>query len=50
LGRPRRVDAKNDVENYQGPATSWENAIRKYRNFPHTFLFKKKNVFSVIMT
>jgi hypothetical protein len=31
LGRPRRADDKNIVKNYQGPTTSGENAIRKYR-------------------
>ena len=30
LARPRRADAKNGVNNYQGPTTSRENAIRKY--------------------
>jgi hypothetical protein len=37
LRRPRHADCKNSVKNYQGPTTSWENAIRKYLNFPHTF-------------
>ena len=31
-------NTKNDPTNYQGPTTSRENAIRKYQNFPHTFL------------
>jgi hypothetical protein len=45
LGRPRRVDFKNGVKNYQGPTTSGENAIPKYLNFPMRFLN-----FAVIMT
>jgi hypothetical protein len=43
LGRPRHADAENDAENYQGPTTFGENAIRKF--LPHVFLN-----FSVIMT
>ena len=30
MGRPRRVDFKKGVKNYQGPATSQEIPIRKY--------------------
>jgi hypothetical protein len=33
LGRRRRADVKNGVENYQGPTTSLENAILKHLNF-----------------
>jgi hypothetical protein len=34
LGRSRRVDATNGVENYQEPTTYQKYAIRKHLNFP----------------
>jgi hypothetical protein len=33
LVRPRRTDAKNDIECYQGQTTFRENAIRKIHKF-----------------
>ena len=47
LGRPRHADPVKGVKNYQGPTTSRESAIRKYRNFPYTIFFLN---FNLIMT